>query len=163
MNGNSYQHPAEQTVKAIDHVRTEFAKTRGTTRNAVDQLFAGNTYDDYPPFRDQFKDVCMTKGSYPEAYLDDLQEIYQATRGQSTKSVGEAFLEKLPKAHAVIETCTRALADGHLDKDECLELIPLLTSMECAVEQLKQAVFARKNELAGVRDFAHKAVNGRRA
>lgn len=165
MNGNSYHSPSAQTVKAIDHCRKEFAETRGTTRNAVDQFMAGNTKDDYPPFREQFKDVCLTKGAEPEAYLDDLQGIFQATRGRKGLSVSDAFLDQLQKANRVIEVCAQALADGELDKAECLALIPLLSKTESAVTALKQSVIDRKNELSGcdVREFAREKVNGRTA
>lgn len=165
MNFNSYQEPSAQTVQAIDHCRKQYAQTKGVSRNAVDQLFAGNTRDAYPPFREQFRDVCLTRDAEPEVYLTDLQEIYQATRGHTGLSVADAFLDQLHKANRVIEVCVQALADGKLDKEECLALIPLLAKTESAVTALKQSVMDRKNELAGcdVRNFARDAVNGKRA
>ena len=72
-------------------------------------------------------------------------------------------MDNLVKAHTVIEKCNRALLDGDLDYSECLDLIPLLSATESAVNILKQAVIDRKNELANmpVRNFAKKAVQKR--
>ena len=163
MNGNNYQHPSPQTVQALDHCRHEYAATKGVTRNAVDQLFAGNTKDAYPPFREQFKDVCMTREADPDAYLNDLTGIKQAIRGGSSVGVVDAFLDTLGTSNRLIEVCATALADGDLDKDECLAIIPLLSRTRDAVETLLQSVLDRKNALAGVREFAREKVNGRRA
>lgn len=163
MNGNNYQHPSPQTVQALDHCRHEYAATKGVTRNAVDQLFAGNTKDAYPPFREQFKDVCLTREADPDAYLNDLAGIKQAARGGVSISVMDAFLDNLPKSNRLIEVCAAALADGKLDKEECVAIIDLLSKTRTAIETLMQSVLDRKNALAGVREFAREKVNGRRA
>lgn len=164
MNG-IYYHPSDQTIKAIDHCRKEYAETKGVTRNAVDQLFAGNTHDAYPPFREQFKDVCLTQEADPDAYLNDLLSIKQSARGGVGIGVCDAFLDKLRKANRVIEVCAEALKDGELDKQECLAIIPLLSKTRDAAEVLLNSVMDRKNELAGaspVREFAKKAVEKRK-
>lgn len=150
-------------MKAIDHCRKEYAQTKGVTRNAVDQLMAGNTHDAYPPFREQFRDVCLTQKADPDVYLDDLQTIKQAARGGASTSIWEAYMNKLETAHEVIETVSRALKDGTLDYGECLELIPLLSKMEGNAKVLKQAVIDRKNELSETpnRILAHNAVRRR--
>lgn len=164
MNGKYYENPSPQTVQALDHCRKEYAETKGVTRNAVDQLFAGNTHDAYPPFREQFKDVCLTQEADPDVYLDDLMGIKQAARGGSQMSVGEAFLEKLGAAHQVIETYSRAIEDGQLDYGECVTLVPLLSKLESRAGILKKSVMDRKNELAAMpnREFARYA-NRKRA
>jgi hypothetical protein len=78
------QPPTEETYAAITN-REAFAKTRGVTRNAIDQLMAGNTHDCYRPFRDFFQSVCFTKECDPMPYLNDLQGIYRAARLQGRK------------------------------------------------------------------------------
>lgn len=163
MKRNSYHSPAPQTVQALDHCRKEYADTLGVSRNAVDQLFAGNTHDAYPPFREQFKDVCLTKEADPDVYLDDLQSIKQSARGGAHCTIWEAYMDKLTTAHEVIETAARALKDGTLDYGECIELIPLLSKMESQAQTLKQTVIDRKNELADTpnRVLAHNAVRRR--
>lgn len=160
MNG-IYEEPSAQTVQAIDHCRKEFAQIKGVTRNAIDQLFAGHTHDPYPPFRAHFKEVCLTKQADPDSYLNDLMGIKQAARGSSHINIAEAFLDKLRKGNRTIEVCAQALADGKLDRDECLKIIPLLSKTRDAIEVLLQSVLDRKNELAGVREFAREKVNGR--
>lgn len=159
MNNSCYHSPSDQTIKALDHCRKEYAETKGVTRNAVDQLFAGNTHDTYPPFREQFRDVCLTKNADPDAYLDDLLAIKLQARGGSSVSIWEAYMDKLTAAHSAIETAARALSDGQLDYGECLELVPLLSKMEERVRNLKSAVIERKNELNEMpnREFAQYA------
>lgn len=160
--------PSSQTIRAIGHCREEFADTRGTTRNAVDKMMIGLTHDPYSPFREHFKDVCGTPEADPDAYLNDLQSLKQQFRPSQAKNVCEAFLDNLEKAHAVIESYSRAHADGTLDKEECLDLIPKLSRTREAVDALMKSVIDRKNEIAGVlpEDVKEKAAarsNGARA
>lgn len=143
------QEPSDQTYKAVGHCRETFARTRGVTRNAVDQLMAGNTHDPYPPFRDFFKDVCLTADCDPSVYLNDLQGIYQAARPVKGIEVCDAFKNNLTKAHGFIESFTHKMMDGELDKGECLDLIPQLSELRLTVETLLRAVIDRKNELSG--------------
>lgn len=163
MKKNSYHSPAPQTIQALDHCRKEYADTLGVSRNAVDQLFAGNTHDAYPPFREQFQKVCLTAEAIPDVYLDDLQAIKQQARGGAQCTIWEAYMDKLTTAHNVIETVSRALKDGTLDYGECVELIPLLSKMESTACTLKQAVIDRKNELSAMpnREFAQAAARRR--
>ena len=161
---NSYIEPSPQTVRAIDHCRKEFANTRGVTRNAIDQLLVGNTRDPYPPFREFFKDVCATPEADPDAYLTDLLSIKKKFRKCEGKDVSEAFMDKLCEAHSLIEAGTRALADGKLDRDECLELLSKIHKTEKAIEALKHSVIERKNELSGIPEIRKQmraVVNGR--
>lgn len=145
----NYDEPSSQTVQALDHCRKEFAATKGTTRNAIDQLFAGNTHDPYPPFRSHFKDVCATQEADPDAYLTDLLTIKHQFRPVTNRSVCDAFMEKLSSAHDLIETCTKALSDGQVDKDECRDIISKIGAAERALEELKQSALLRKNVLNG--------------
>jgi hypothetical protein len=160
---NFAHEPSEPTYKAIAHCRDEFAKTRGVSRNAIDQLCAGNTHDPYIAFREWFRDVCATDGANPEAYLSDMQMILQRYRPQTGKDVCEAFLEKMGEAHKLIEACTKALADGELDKNECLDLIPKIRGSISKAEELLTSVIERKNTLDGhsVREFAKRVANSR--
>jgi DNA-binding FrmR family transcriptional regulator len=144
-----YDEPSAQTVSAIDHCRVEFAQTRGVTRGAIDQLFAGNTHDPYPPFRSHFKDVCATPQADPDAYLNDMMGIKQMFRPCSSKSVCEASLKNMATAHDLIETSSQALADGLVDRSECLEILNRLQANYDALDALKQAVLDKKNELSG--------------
>jgi hypothetical protein len=144
-----YDEPSAQTVSAIDHCRVEFAQTRGVTRGAIDQLFAGNTHDPYPPFRSHFKDVCATPQADPDAYLNDMMGIRQMFRPSSTQSVCEASLKNMATAHDLIETSSQALADGLIDRKECLEILNRLQANYDALDALKQAVLDKKNELSG--------------
>jgi DNA-binding FrmR family transcriptional regulator len=144
-----YDEPSAQTVSAIDHCRVEFAQTRGVTRGAIDQLFAGNTHDPYPPFRAHFKDVCATPQANPDAYLNDMMGIKQMFRPSSCQSVCEASLKNMATAHDLIETSSQALADGLIDRKECLEILNRLQANYDALDALKQAVLDKKNELSG--------------
>jgi hypothetical protein len=142
-------HPSEQTYAAIGHCREPFAATRGTGRNAVDQMMAGNTLDPYVCFRSHFKDVCATPQADPDAYLNDLQGIKQMFRPSSCQSVCEASLKNMATAHDLIETSSQALADGLVDRKECLEILNRLQANYDALDALKQAVLDKKNELSG--------------
>jgi hypothetical protein len=93
-----------------------------------------------------------------------MQMILQRYRPQTGKDVCEAFLEKMGEAHKLIEACTKALADGELDKTECLDLEPKIRSAIEKAETLLQSVIERKNALDGhpaVRQFAKRAANSR--
>jgi hypothetical protein len=144
-----YTEPSEQTVQAIDNCRGDFAKTRGVTRNAIDQLFAANTHDPYPPFRDFYKDVCATPEANPDAYLNDLLSIRQRFRPASTKSVIESFTCNLGKAHDLIETCADALKDGTIDKNECRKILNGIGDLEDELRGLKESVMKQHNILNG--------------
>jgi hypothetical protein len=142
-------HPSEQTYAAIGHCREPFAATRGTGRNAVDQMMAGNTLDPYVCFRSHFKDVCATPQADPDAYLNDLQGIKQMFRPSSSKSVCEAFLTQMGTAQDLLLTCAKTLEDGKVDRKECIEILNRISETFSALEQLKQSVIDKKNELSG--------------
>jgi hypothetical protein len=144
-----YDEPSAQTVSAIDHCRSDFAKTRGTQRGAVDQLMAGNTHDPYPPFRSFYKDVCGTKEADPDAYLNDMMGIKQMFRPSSCQSVCEAFLTQMGTAQDLLLTCAKTLEDGKVDRKECIEILNRISDTFSALEQLKQSVIDKKNELSG--------------
>jgi DNA-binding FrmR family transcriptional regulator len=52
-------------------------------------------------------------------------------------------------AHDLIETSSQALADGLIDRKECLEILNRLQANYDALDALKQAVLDKKNELSG--------------
>jgi hypothetical protein len=161
---NNTHEPSEPTYKAIGHCREAFALTRGVSRNAIDQLCAGNTHDPYIALREWFRDVCATDGANPEAYLSDMQMILQRYRPVKGRDVCEAMLETMVAFHKKLEAYTDALADGELDKTECLDLEPKIRSAIEKAETLLQSVIERKNALDGhpaVRQFAKRAANGR--
>jgi hypothetical protein len=151
---------SEPTYRAIAHVREAFAETRGVTRNAIDQMIAGNTKDFYIPFREHFRDVCATDGARPEYYLDDLQSILQKFRPAKCKTVAECALEEMRKAHELIEKYTNAAQDG-LDKYECSDLITAVSKVESAAANLKASLINERNVLTGAPVTARNG-NGRR-
>lgn len=158
MNGN----PSEPTYKAIAHCREEFAVVRGVTRNAVDQLMAGNTKDPHIEYRAFFRDVCVTDDSEPDHLINDLLAIKQRYQPAQIQSVGTAALEKMREMHQFIEKYTNAVQDG-LDKYECADLISAVSKIEAAAATLKASLINEKNVLSGadVREFARQATNGR--
>jgi hypothetical protein len=139
---------SEPTYRAIAHCRKQFAEIRGVSRNAIDQLMAGNTHDLYPPFREWFRDVCATEDSEPDHYINDLLSIKQKLRPPKVRSVGAAAMEKIKESHEFIEKYTNAIEDG-LDKHECNDLITLVSKLECAAANLKASLINEKNILAG--------------
>lgn len=144
-----FHSPSDQFIKAVDHCRKEFAETKGVTRNAIDQRFAGNTLDPYPPFRAEFKDVCATPDADPDAYLTDLLAIKQQFRPSQCRGVVEAFMSNLGKAHDLIETCTEALSDGSLTKDECRRMEKCVNSLQDELGGLRASVIDQFNILNG--------------
>jgi hypothetical protein len=127
-------------------------------------MMAGYSHDPYVKFRAHFKDVCATPEADPHAYLTDMQTILQRFRPGSNKDVCEAFLETMVEAHKKLESCAKALADGELDKNECLDLIPKIRGSISKAEELLTSVIERKNALDGhpaVRQFAKRVANGR--
>lgn len=145
----NHHSPSEQFISAVDHCRSDFAETKGVTRNAVDQRFAGNTLDPYPPFRAEFKDICATENANPDAYLTDLISIKQKFRPSHSKAVVDAFLSNLGKAHNLIETCTGALSDGGLDKQECRDIEKCINGLMDELSGLKYSIIDQLNVLNG--------------
>lgn len=149
MKSEIFNHPSEQTYKAIAHCREPFAVTRGVTRSAIDHLLVGDIKDPYPAFRDFYKDVCATSGADPDAYLIDLQTIKQQFCPVSSKAVIEAYMSKLTSAHDLIETCAKALGDGGLDKIECRAILSKVGVLEDHLNELKKSVIDQQNILSG--------------
>jgi hypothetical protein len=145
----NFTEPSEQFIHAVDHCRTDFAKTKGVTRNAIDQRFAGNTHDPYPPFRAEFKDICATPNANPKVYLTDLIAIEQQFRPTQTKSVMDAFTCNMGKAFELIETCASAVKDGDIDKGECRKILNGIGDLEDELRGLKESVMKQWNVLNG--------------
>lgn len=151
--------PSEQTWKSIDRHREAFAKVKGVTRNAVDQLLVGNSHDCYIPFRERFQKECWA-GCETYHYLDDLMTIQTAaSTGSGATNLTEELISKFNKDAALSSAVLDAVQDG-MTREEANKLLELASDLERVLDRIKHA--AHKTLAVNVREFAKEAVGQRR-
>ena len=165
--------PTEQTFRSIDRHRNNFARVKGTTRNAVDQLLVGNVRDAYAPFRERFQQECWA-GCEVHHYLDDLNSIkMHATNGSKGIDLRAELMMKLRK-DAEMSTAVLDAIDG-ITVSEAREMLRLAEDYERILNRIRRAAYkaigtdidAAKALIQGYqqpehRTFAKEVINNRR-
>src|SRR5574343_1108912 len=132
--------PTEQTFRSIDRHRNAFARVKGTTRNAVDQLLVGNVRDAYAPFRERFQQECWA-GCEVHHYLDDLNNIkMHASASSNGIDLRAELMMKLRKDAEMSTAVLDAVTDG-ITVPEAREMLRLADDYEYILQRIRRVAY----------------------
>lgn len=132
--------PLEPTFRSIDRHRNAFARVKGTTRNAVDQLLVGNVRDAYGPFRERYQQECWA-GCEVHHYLDDLNNIkMHASASSSGIDLRAELMVKLRKDAKMSTAVLDAVTDG-ITVPEAREMLRLADDYEYILQRIRRVAY----------------------
>ena len=156
--------PSEQTLRACDAYRQKIADVKGTTRNAIDQLIAGNTHDPYVSFRKLFQEAAWA-GADIHHWLDDLHGIASATSQVSgERSIAGEMRKTIQHDSELMTAMVDAIDDG-MNELEARALLKIVPKFIATLERISEIAAKGVCESLpnNARAFAREAVSKRRA
>lgn len=148
MTRQTYKLTSETLSVLTDCKIKDIAREMDVDESYLYLIRAGNVTDPFAPYLRMFRGAAYA-GAQVEKYLFTQQTIYlKARKIFVAGSASAALLEKIRTDAHTTEKIYEALADGHLDRRECEQLLALVPKMRDVVEAIEQILTQRLAELS---------------